>query len=137
MGLGLCRLIELPRAADDRGSLTFIEGGKHIPFDVKRVFYLHDVPPSGGRGAHAHRSLEQFLVCLVGGCDVALDDGLAKRSVRLDVPWTGLYIPSMIWASERSFAPGTVCLVLASAPYDENDYIRDYADFVRAVRSAG
>lgn len=133
MSLRLCRLIDLPKATDPRGNLTFIEGGRHIPFEIKRVFYLYDVPAGESRGAHAHRSLEQFLVCLAGSFDVALDDGSDRRLVHLNRPWIGLYIPPKIWAAEVDFDPGTVCLVLASALYDEHDYIRDYAVFVHAA----
>ncbi|WP_143891477.1 sugar 3,4-ketoisomerase [Tepidimonas alkaliphilus] len=126
-----CKLIELPKISDPRGNLSFIEGGRHIPFEIKRVFYLYDVPTEEGRGAHAHRKLHQFLICLSGSFDVLLDDGEGKRSVHLNRPWKGLHIPPMIWASEVNFDPGSVCLVLASDFYKENDYIRDYEEFLR------
>jgi hypothetical protein len=126
------RVTELPKRADPRGSLTFIEGGRHIPFDIKRVFYLYDVPTGESRGAHAHRELQQFLVCLAGSFDVSTDDGEQKRVIHLNRPWIGLHIPPMIWASEINFDPGTVGLVLASLPYDEADYIRDYDTFLSA-----
>jgi dTDP-4-dehydrorhamnose 3,5-epimerase-like enzyme len=130
-----CRLITLPKITDPRGNLTFIEGERHVPFSVRRVFYLYDVPTGSDRGAHAHYALHQFLVCLSGSFDVALDDGHQRRTVHLNRPWMGLHIPPMIWASEVNFDPGSVCLVLASAFYDEADYIRDYDTFVRAVGS--
>lgn len=131
-----CRIIELPKITDPRGNLTFLEGGKHIPFEIKRVFYLYDVPTGGDRGAHAHKSLHQFLICLSGSFDVQLDDGKERRVVHLNRPWKGLHIPPMIWASEVSFDPGSVCLVMASDVYNESDYIRNYDEFLKAVKVA-
>jgi hypothetical protein len=127
-----CVLIEFPKVPDPRGSLTFIEGARHIPFDICRIFYLYDVPTAESRGAHAHRTLEQVLICLAGSIDAALDDGSEQRTVHLNRPWLGLYIPPMIWAAETNFDPGSVCLVLASAYYDESDYHRDYQAFLAA-----
>ncbi len=123
------QLLQLPRIRDPRGSLTFVESGKHIPFEIKRVFYIYDVPTAESRGAHAHRKLHQFLVCISGSFDVALDDGKNKRTVHLNRPWLGLHVPPMIWASEVNFDPGSICLVFASDHYDESDYIRDYETF--------
>lgn len=131
--LDTVRLIELPKISDPRGNLTFVEGGHHVPFDVRRVFYIYDVPAGTDRGAHAHRALHQFLVCLSGSFDVALDDGHARRTVHLNRPWQGLHVPPMVWASEVNFDPGSVCLVLASDVYDESDYFRDYDAFLAAV----
>lgn len=127
-----CRIIELPKIADPRGNLTFIEGGHHVPFEIKRVFYLYDVPTGEDRGAHAHKELNQFLVCLAGSFDVSIDDGISRKTVHLNRPWKGLHIPPMIWASEVNFDPGSVCLVLASAPYMESDYYRDYEQYLAA-----
>lgn len=124
-----CVLIEFPTVPDPRGSLTFLEGTRHIPFEIKRVFYLYDVPAGGSRGDHAHRTLEQALICLAGSIGVDLDDGFEHRVVHLNRPGMGLYIPAMIWDTETRFAPGTVCLVLASEYYDESDYVRDYDEF--------
>jgi hypothetical protein len=126
-----CRFVSLPRVLDPRGSLTFIEGNKHVPFDVKRVFYLYDVPTEEGRGAHAHRTLKQFLICLAGSFDVQVDDGEFQARIHLNRPWKGLLIPPMIWAAEVNFDPGSVCLVLASQEYNEGDYIRDHTEFLR------
>lgn len=125
-----CRVLELPRRQDVRGSLTFVEGGLHVPFNIQRVFYLYDVPTAEGRGAHAHRQLHQFLICLSGSFDVCLDDGINTETVHLNRPWQGLHVQPMIWASEINFDPGSVCLVLASMPYEEGDYIRDYQVFL-------
>lgn len=130
-----CRVVSLPKISDPRGNLTFIEGGKHIPFEIKRLFYLYDVPTEEGRGAHAHRTLHQFLVCLSGSFDVAVDDGEFQATVHLNRPWKGLHVPPMIWAAEVNFDPGSVCLVLASDLYKEDDYIRDYDTFLCLVRA--
>jgi hypothetical protein len=132
-----CALLTFPKVSDHRGNLTFMEGGRHIPFEVRRVFHVYDIPSGEHRGAHAHRALHQVLVCLAGGLDVHLDDGVETRVVHLNRPWLGLHIPPMIWASEGNFDPGTVYMVLASAYYDESDYVRDYEEFTRAVRSGG
>lgn len=135
MGLENCRIIELPKIEDPRGNLTFIEGNHHIPFDIKRVFYLYDVPTGADRGAHAHKQLHQFLICLSGSFDVSLDDGVQKNVVHLNRPWQGLHIPPMIWAAEINFDPGSICLIFASDKYDESDYYRDYGDYIKAVAS--
>jgi hypothetical protein len=134
MSIKNCQIIELPKIVDARGNLTFIEGNNHVPFDVKRVFYLYDVPTAADRGAHAHKALHQFLVCLSGSFDVSIDDGSSKDIIHLNRPWKGLHIPPMIWASEINFDPGSICLVLASALYDESDYYRDYSLFMDAVK---
>lgn len=126
-----CRVIDLPKITDARGNLTFVEGNRHVPFDVKRVFYLYDVPTGESRGAHAHREQHQFLTCLSGSFDVELDDGRTRTTVHLNRPWKGLHIPPMIWAAEVNFDPNSVCLVLASDVYDEADYIRSYDDFLK------
>jgi hypothetical protein len=129
-----CELIELPKIVDPRGNLTFVESSRHIPFEIKRIFYLYDVPTGADRGAHAHKTLHQFLICLSGSFDVMLDDGIHKKSVHLNRPWQGLHIPPMVWAAEVNFDPGSICLILASAMFDESDYYRDYNDFLEAVR---
>jgi hypothetical protein len=125
---------DLFKVTDHRGNLTAIEGGKDVPFDIKRVFFIYDAPCAAQRGAHAHWSLQQFVVCLSGGLDVYLDDGASKWTVHLNRPWQGLYIPPLVWASEGNFDTGTVYLVLASDHYNAADYIRDYDAFTRAVR---
>jgi hypothetical protein len=131
-----CKIIDLPRITDPRGNLSFIEESRHIPFEIKRVFYLYDVPTEAGRGAHAHRKLHQFLICLSGSFDVQLDDGLNQATVHLNRPWKGLHIPPMIWAAEVNFDPGSLCLVLASDFYNEADYYRDYEMFLGDVRTS-
>jgi hypothetical protein len=124
-----CKVIALPKVNDPKGNLTFIEGNSQIPFDIKRVFYIYDVPTEAGRGAHAHHNLHQFLICLSGSFDVTIDDGEFQGTIHLNRPWKGLHIPPMIWAAEVNFDPGSVCLVLASEFYKEDDYIRDYDQY--------
>ncbi len=132
MSLSECHLISLPKIIDSRGNLTFIENQRHIPFDIKRVFYLYDVPTRESRGAHAHKTLRQFIICLSGSFDVVVDDGKAQAAFHLNCPWEGLYIPPMIWAAEVNFDHGSTCLVLASDFYDESDYYRDYQTFLES-----
>ena len=120
---------------DARGNLTFIEDGNHLPFDMKRIFYIYDIPTQESRGAHAHHQQHQFLVCLSGGFDVCVDDGFEEAVFHLNTPWVGLHVPPMIWAAETNFAPGSVCLVVTSDLFDEQDYIRDYDEFKRQIAS--
>jgi len=130
-----CKVIDLPKINDPRGNLTFIESEKHIPFEIKRVFYIYDVPTGESRGAHAHHTLKQFIICLAGSFDVNVDDGSKKKVIHLNRPWQGVFIPPRIWDSEANFDPGSVCLVLSSDMYNEKDYIRNYDEFLEAVRS--
>lgn len=132
-----CGVSALPKINDPRGNLTFIEGSRHVPFDIRRVFYLYDVPTGESRGAHAHRTLHQFLICLAGSFDVSIDDGSERAVVHLNRPWKGLHIPPMIWAAEINFDPGSVCLVLASDVYRADDYIRDYETYLAMVDGTG
>jgi hypothetical protein len=136
MSIDDCRIIELPKVADPRGNLTFIEGGRHVPFDIARVYYLYDVPGGASRGGHAHRDLQQVLIAMSGSFDVVVDDGTARRSYTLNRSYFGLYLPNMIWRELVNFSSGAVCTVLASHRYSEADYFRDYGDFTRAVRQA-
>ena len=133
MSLHDCRLIELPRIADPRGNLTFVEGKGHVPFDIARVYYLYDVPGGAQRGGHAHKALEQLIVAMSGSFDVALDDGVEKRRFHLNRSYFGLYLCPMIWRELDNFSSGSVCMVLASIPYSEDDYYRDYSEFLNAV----
>lgn len=125
-----CSIIELPKITDRRGNITPVYSNENIPFDVKRVFYLYDIPGGEARGAHAHKKCHQFLVAASGAFEVVLDDGVNKRTVTLNRPYFGLHIPPGIWAAEQGFSSGSVCLVLASEKYDESDYIREYNDFL-------
>lgn len=135
MSLANVKMLRFPRVPDERGTLAIVEAGHHVPFEVRRVFYVYGIPEGARRGAHAHRRLEQVLVCVAGSMDVDLDDGAGKRTVHLADPGEGLLIPTMVWASEHSMAAGTVYMVLASAHYDESDYFRDYEQFLEAVRA--
>ena len=135
MTVDSCRIFDLPKVSDPRGNLTFIESERHIPFNIKRIFYLYDIPTAESRGAHAHKRLEQVVICLAGSFDVHVDDATNKRSVHLNRPWQGLYVPSMIWAAEINFDPGSVCLVLASELYDATDYYRDYDEYVKVKKA--
>jgi dTDP-4-dehydrorhamnose 3,5-epimerase-like enzyme len=131
--LSNCRIIELPKTADPRGNLTFIEGGRHIPFDIKRVYYLYDVPGGAERGGHGHKALHQLIIAMSGSFDVVLDDGREKRRFHLNRSYCGLYVCPMIWRELDNFSSGSVCMVLASNLYDEADYYRDYDQFLQAV----
>lgn len=129
-----CDLIYLPKVGNRVGQITSINNGKEIPFDVKRVFYLYDIPGGESRGAHAHKTCFQFLVAASGAFEVILDDGKIQRQVQLNRPNMGLLIPPGIWASEVNFSSGAICLVLASHIYDEEDYIRDYQTFKESIK---
>lgn len=130
-----CRIIDLPRINDPRGNLTFVEGGRHVPFHIRRVYYLYDVPGGAERGGHAHRELQQMIVAMSGSFDVVLDDGNNRRRHHLNRSYFGLYIPSLVWRELDNFSSGSVCMVLASLPFDETDYFRDYDEFRKAVSS--
>jgi hypothetical protein len=136
MPLNDCRLIELPKISDPRGNLTFVEGNDHIPFDIKRVYYLYDVPGGSDRGSHAHKILHQFIVAMSGSFDVLLDDGANKKRFHLNRSYNGLYVCPMMWRYLDNFSSGAVCMVLASSHYDEADYIRDYSDFISLTKKS-
>lgn len=125
--------MELPVVHNPQGNLTFIEGQEHVPFEIARVYYLYDVPGGATRGGHAHKQLQQLLIAMSGSFEVLLDDGAKRRSVRLNRSYVGLYMPTMIWRELVDFSSGSVCMVLASAPYEEADYIRDHDEFRAAV----
>lgn len=128
-----CKIVDLPKIADPRGNLTFIEGGGHIPFQIQRVYYLYDVPGGAERGGHAHKDLSQLIVAMAGSFDVVIDDGISKKRYHLNRSYYGLYICPMIWRELDNFSSGSVCMVLASNKYDEADYYRDY-ELYRADR---
>ena len=127
-----CVIIDLPKIQDPRGNLTFIEGGKHVPFAIERVFYLYDVPGGADRAGHALKRCHQFLIAMSGSFDVVLDDGREKRRIHLNRSYYGLHIPPMIWREIDNFSSGSVCMALASTRYEEDDYYREYEDFMRA-----
>jgi hypothetical protein len=130
-----CNIIELPTIKNRAGNISIAEGIKNLPFVPARVFYLYDIPAGEERGAHAHKECHQFLVAASGSFDVMVDDGSNKKIINLNRPYYGLHIPPGIWAHELSFSSGSICLVLASHPYDEGDYIRDYNDYLTEVHT--
>jgi hypothetical protein len=134
MNLSECKIVELPKILDRRGNLTFIESGHHIPFETKRVFYLYDVPGGESRAGHALKRCHQFIVAISGSFDVILDDGFRKERHHLNRSYYGLHLPPLIWRELDNFSSGSVCLVLASEFYVEDDYYRSYVDFLAAVR---
>lgn len=136
MSINECRIIELPKISDPRGNLTFVEGGNHIPFDIKRVYYLYDVPGGASRAAHGHKALHQLIIAMSGSFDIKLDDGLETKKFHLNRSYYGLYIPPMMWRDLDNFSSGSVCMVLASEFYDEKDYFRDYSDFILSAKDA-
>lgn len=127
-----CTIIEMDKHHSDRkGNISVVENGKTVPFDVKRVYYLYDIPGGESRGAHAHRELEQLVVAVSGSFNVTLDDGNVKRTFTLNRPYQGLYVKPGIWCDLTDFSSGAVCLVMASEVYQVEDYIRDYDEFLK------
>ncbi len=134
MSLKNCQIIELPKITDPRGNLTFVESQRHVPFDIKRVYYTYDVPGGAQRGGHAHKELKQLIIAMSGSFDITLYDGFQKKKFNLNRSYFGLYVCSMIWREIDNFSSGSVCLVLASEFYSEADYYREYEGFLNAVR---
>ncbi len=132
MPLEDCRIIELPKIHDPQGNLTFIESNSHIPFDIERVYYVYDVPGGAERGGHAHKGLHQFIIAMSGSFDITLDDGKDKKTFHLARSYYGLYVCPMMWREIDNFSSGSVLMVLASNKYSEDDYYRNYDDFMRA-----
>jgi len=135
VGLDDARIIELPKISDPRGNLTFIEGTRHVPFEIKRVYYLFDVPGGQTRGGHAHRQLEQFIIAAAGSFDVVVKDDSGSRTFSLNRSYYGLYVPRMLWRELENFSSCSVCLVLASEFFDEADYYRDFEEYLQALGS--
>lgn len=130
-----CSVIELPKIQNRAGNITPIHGCKEIPFEIARVFYLYDIPGGESRGAHAHIDCHQFLIAASGAFEIDLDDGITKRTVTLNRPNYGLHIPPKIWAAEKGFSSGAICLVIASHSYNENDYLRKYDDYLSYIKN--
>ena len=127
-------IIKLPKILDQRGNLTFIEEQQHIPFKIKRTFWIYDVPGGENRGGHAYHETEEFIVALSGSFTVLLDDGHERQEFYLNRSYYGLYIPKMIWREMTDFSTNSLSLVLASTPYSAEDYIRDYNEFLTAIK---
>jgi hypothetical protein len=127
-----CRMIDLPKVSDPRGNLTFVESNRLIPFNIKRVYYLYDVPGGANRAGHAHKTCHLFIIAISGSFDVILDDGDTKKRYHLNRSYYGLYIPPLIWREIDNFSSGSVCLALASEKYSEEDYYREYDAFLHA-----
>jgi hypothetical protein len=128
-----CSIIELNSINNRAGNITPVTSNENVPFDIKRVFYLYDIPGGEERGAHAHKECHQFLIAASGSFEIELNDGINKRTVRLNRSYFGLHIPPGIWASEKGFSSGAICLVLASHKYDEEDYIRNFDQFLKSI----
>ncbi len=128
-----CSIIQLPQIKNRAGNITPVHNRIEVPFDIKRIFYLYDVPGGESRGAHAHKNCHQFLVASSGSFEVLLDDGKQRHTVQLNRPYWGLHIPPLVWASEINFSSGSICLALASEVYDESDYIRDYKNYLKII----
>jgi len=128
-----CSIIELPKIKNRAGNISPIQGSTDIPFEIKRVFYLYDIPGGEDRGAHAHKECHQLLIAASGSFEVVLDDGNNKRIISLNRPYYGLHIPPGIWAAEMGFSSGAICLVLTSHQYDKNDYIREYQNYLKYI----
>ena len=135
MSIDDCKIIELPKISDPRGNLTFIEGMRHVPFEIRRVYYLYDVPGGADRGGHAHKALHQLMIAMSGSFDVTLDDGRNKKKFHLSRSYQGLYICPMIWRNLDNFSSGSVSMVVASNMYEASDYFRDYGEFMLCVTS--
>lgn len=128
------RIIHLPKVDDPRGNLTFIEGGQHIPFEIKRVYWIYDVPGGEVRGSHAYKTLNEFIVALSGSFDVILHDGKTEMRYPLNRSYYGLYVPQLVWRRLENFSTNALALILASDYYDPNDYIRDFDEFMELCR---
>lgn len=126
-------VIELPKIADPRGNLTFVESGRHIPFEIKRIFYLYDVPGGETRAGHALKKCHQFIIAISGSFDLILDDGTRKERYHLNRSYYGLYVPPLIWREIEDFSTNSVCMVMASEFYNEEDYFREYSEFIKTA----
>jgi len=133
MPLADCKIISLPKISDPRGNLTFVEGSRHIPFDIRRVYYLYDISSGAERGGHAHKALSQLIIAMSGSFDMVLDDGRDRKRFHLNRSYQGLYVCPMIWGALDNFSSGSVCMVLASNLYEESDYCRDYNEYLSAI----
>jgi len=130
-----CKIIQFPKIYDPRGNLTFLEGGEHIPFTIKRVYWLYDVPGGETRGGHAYKKLQEVVISLSGSFDLVLDDGRDRWRFSLNRSYFGVYVPNMIWRTLENFSTNSFCLILSSLPFSEEDYLRDYQEFQKLKSS--
>lgn len=135
MTLDNVKILHLPKILDERGNLSFIEGGNHIPFKIERAYLIYDVPGGEIRGGHAYQELDEFIIALSGSFDVVLDDGNEKKTFSLNRSYYGLYVPKMIWRSLENFSTNSLCMILASEKYNEDNYLRDYDDFKNKINN--
>ncbi len=133
MSLSRCEFVSLPRVADPRGNLSFVEAGRPLPFEIRRAYWIYDVPGGEMRGGHAYRTLFEMFIALSGSFDVVLDDGTERKTVSLNRSYRGLVVPNLVWRRLENFSTNAVCLILASQPYDAADYLRDYGQFLAAA----
>ena len=133
-GINKAKIIQLPKILDDRGNLTFVEGNNHIPFEIKRTYWIYDVPGGEKRGGHAYKELYELIIALSGSFDVILDDGNKKQVFSLNRSYYGLFVPKMMWRSMENFSTNSLGLILASTDYDKDDYIRDYEQFKKLLK---
>ena len=130
-----CKIIQFPKIYDPRGNLTFLEGREHIPFTIKRVYWLYDVPGGETRGGHAYKKLQEVVISLSGSFDLVLDDGRDRWRFSLNRSYFGVYVPNMIWRTLENFSTNSFCLILSSLPFSEEDYLRDYQEFQKLKSS--
>jgi mannose-6-phosphate isomerase-like protein (cupin superfamily) len=130
-----CQIIHLPRVEDVRGNLSFVEEKRHIPFAIRRVYWVYDVPGGATRDGHAYRTLEEFIIAVSGSFDVAIDDGTEQQVVQLNRSYVGLYVPPLVWRRLENFSSNSIALILASQPYSEGDYLREYQEFTRLMNT--
>lgn len=131
MNISATKLLKLPKITDDRGNLTFIEGNNHIPFKTKRIYMIYDVPGGEIRGSHAYKELDEVIIALSGSFDIEIEDGSKKIVYTLNRSYNAVYVPHGLWRTLKNFSTNALCLVLASTEYNENDYIRDYNNFIK------
>src|SRR5258708_4391096 len=131
--VAMCRILEFPQIHDTRGNLTFVEGSRHVPFEIQRVYYLYDVPSGSVRAGHAHKRLQQVLIAVSGSFDGMVDDGRQGATYHLNRPFRGLHVPAMVWREISNFSSGSVCMAIASERFEEADYYREYAEFLQAL----